>query len=86
MVSAGHDNPPGVPLNDLSIGDEFYAFLDPRGYLARGKATRTAVLAGEFVVAGDFIAKDGSGRGNRESGETHRHPAAASLRYARGWG
>jgi hypothetical protein len=65
MVSAGHDNPPSSPLKLLSIGDEVYAFLDPRGYVGRGRVTQAAVLAGQFVVTGDFIAKDGSGRFDR---------------------
>ena len=65
MVSAGHDHPPGAPLNLLSIGDEVYAFLDPRGYVGRGKVTQTAVLPGQFVVVGDFTAMDGSGRFDR---------------------
>jgi hypothetical protein len=65
MVSAGHDNPPSGPLKRLSIGDEVYAFLDPRGYVGRGRVTQAAVLAGQFVVTGDFIAKDGSGTFNR---------------------
>lgn len=65
MVSAGHDNPPGPPLQLLSVGDEIYAFLSPRGYVGRGQVTKAAVLADYFVVDGDFIAKDGSGRFSR---------------------
>ena len=65
MVSAGHGNPPGAPLKLLSVGDQVYAYLDARGYVGRGNVTRTAVLAGQFVIAGDFIAMDGSGRFDR---------------------
>ena len=65
MVSAGHDNPPSGPLKLLSVDDEVYAFLDPRGYVGRGRVTQGAVLAEQFVVAGDFVAKDGSGRFDR---------------------
>src|SRR5262249_51663242 len=65
MVSAGHDNPPGPTLQLLSVGDEIYAFLSPRGYVGRGQVTKAAVLADYFVVDGDFIAKDGSGRFSR---------------------
>ena len=65
MVSAGHDNPPGSPLKLLSVGDEVYAYLDSRGYVGRGRVTQTAVLAEQFVVVGDFIAMDGSGRFDR---------------------
>ena len=65
MVSAGHGNPPSAPLKLLSIGDEVYAFLHTRGYVGRGKVTQAAVLADQFVVAGDFVAMDGSGRCDR---------------------
>lgn len=65
MVSAGHDNPPGPPLRRLSVGDEIYAFLSPRGYVGRGEVTKAARLADDFVVDGDFIAKDGPGRFSR---------------------
>lgn len=65
MVSAGHGNPPRAPLKLLSIGDEVFAFLNTRGYVGHGKVTQPAVLAEHFVVTGDFIAKDGSGRFNR---------------------
>ena len=65
MVSAGHGNPPSAPLKRLSVGDEVYAWLDGRGYVGRGTVTQTAVLAGQFEIAGDFVLKDGSGRLDR---------------------
>jgi len=65
MVSAGHGNPPSAPLKRLSIGDEVYAFLDTRGYVGRGKVTRAAVLAEQFVVTGDFVSMDGTLTCNR---------------------
>jgi hypothetical protein len=65
MASAGHDTPPSAPLKLLSPHDEVYAFLDNRGYVGRGKVIERAVLADQFVVHGDFVAKDGSGRFDR---------------------
>jgi hypothetical protein len=65
MVSAGHNNPPGAPLKILSVGDQVYAFLSARGYIGHGEVTRAAVLAEHFIVDGDFVAMDGSGRCNR---------------------
>ena len=65
MASAGHGNPPSAPLKLLSIGDEVYAFLNMRGYVGRGRVTQAAVLAEQFIVTGDFVAKDGSGRFDR---------------------
>lgn len=65
MASAGHDNPPSAPLKLLSSGDEVYAFLDNRGYVGRGKVIQSAVLADQFEVHGEFVAKDGSGRFDR---------------------
>ena len=65
MASAGHGNPPSAPLKLLSIGDEVYAFLNRRGYVGRGRVTQAAVLAEQFIVTGDFVAKDGSGRFDR---------------------
>ena len=65
MVSAGHGDPPGAPLQLLSIGDEVYAFLAARGYVGRGEVTKAALLAGHFVVDGDFVSMDGSARCNR---------------------
>jgi hypothetical protein len=65
MVSAGHNDPPGPPLKVLSVGDHVYAFLNPRGYVGHGEVTKAVVLAGDFVVDGDFVAKDGSGRFKR---------------------
>ena len=65
MVSAGHDNPPSAPLKLLSVGDEVYAFIATRGYLGHGIVTQAAVLADRFIVAGNFIAKDGSGTFDR---------------------
>ena len=61
MASAGHGNPPSAPMKLLSVGDDIYAYLDPRGYVGRGTVTQAAVLAGQFVVAGDFVAMDGFG-------------------------
>jgi hypothetical protein len=65
MVSAGHGNPPSAPLKLLSIGDEVYACLNTRGYVGRGKVTQAAVLAEQFIVAGDFVSMDGTLRCNR---------------------
>src|SRR5262245_43391748 len=65
MLSAGHGNPPSAPLKLLSVGDEVYAFLSTRGYVGRGRVTQTATLADQFVVVGNFVAKDGSGRFDR---------------------
>ena len=60
MVSAGHDNPPGAPLKLLIMGDEVYAYLNTRGYVGRGEVTKTARLADDFVVDGDFVSMDRS--------------------------
>ena len=65
MASASHDNPPSAPLKLVSPGDEVYAFLNNRGYVGRGRVIESAVLADQFVVHGDFVAKDGSGRFDR---------------------
>lgn len=65
MVSAGHNDLPAAPLKSLTIGDEIYAFLPARGYVGRGRVTQAAVLADDFVVVGDFVAKDGSGKFKR---------------------
>ena len=61
MASAGHSDPPGAPMKLLSVGDEVYAFLNTRGYVGRGKVTKAASLADQFVVDGNFVAIDGSG-------------------------
>ena len=65
MASAGHSDPPGAPMKLLSVGDEVYAFLNTRGYVGRGKVTKAASLADQFVVDGNFIAIDGSGSFNQ---------------------
>src|SRR5262245_10583859 len=65
MLSAGHGDPPADPLKLLTAGEEVYAFLNTRGYVARGQVTSAAVLADEFVVSGNFVSMDGSMRSNR---------------------
>ena len=61
IVSAGHDSPPSGSLKRIKEGDRIFAYFGSKGIIAVGIVGKEAVLAGNCVLEGNFIAKDGSG-------------------------